>query len=158
MPGAGTQAQVSRNVRFIDAAPERVFSVLADPDGYGEWVVGSRDIRDADPDFPAPGTVFHHSVGIGPLVVHDHTEVLAADPPRMLRLRAHARPLGSAVVTLRLEPRRFGTEVTMIEDPAGWTTPLWILPPTHVFGRLRNFESLRRLKALAEGRGPRRDA
>lgn len=76
----------------------------------------------------------------------------------MLRLLAHARPLGSAVVTLRLEPRRFGTQVTMIEDPAGWTTPLWVLPSTHVFGRLRNFESLRRLKALAEGRGPRRDA
>jgi uncharacterized protein YndB with AHSA1/START domain len=144
---------MARNVRFIDAPPERVFSVLADPRSYGDWVVGSREIRDADPRFPAPGTRLHHSIGAGPLVVRDHTEVLASDPPRLLRLRARARPLGSAIVTLKLEPRRAGTEVTMIENPSGCTKPLWLLPPTHLFGRLRNFESLRRLKALAERPG-----
>jgi uncharacterized protein YndB with AHSA1/START domain len=141
---------MSRNVRFIDAAPERVFAVLADAACYREWVVGSQEIHDADASFPAPGSRFHHSVGIGPLVVRDHTEVLASDPPRLLRLRANARPLGCATVTLRLQPRRAGTEVTMIEDPSGPSAPLWLLPTTHVFGRLRNFESLRRLKALAE--------
>ncbi len=143
---------MSRNVRYIDVSPERVFAVLADARCYGEWVVGSKEIRDADSSFPAPGSRFHHSVGVGPLVVRDHTEVVASDPPRLLRLRARARPLGCATVTLRLEPRRSGTEVTMIEDPAGPSAPLWLLPLTHVFGRLRNFESLRRLKALAERR------
>jgi uncharacterized protein YndB with AHSA1/START domain len=143
---------MSRNVRFIEAAPERVFSVLADARCYGDWVVGSREIRDADPAFPAPGARFHHTIGVGPLVVRDHTEVLACEPPRLLRLRARARPFGAAIVTLTLEPRRAGTEVTIVEDPSGWTKPLWLLPSTHVFGRLRNFESLRRLKRLAERR------
>lgn len=144
---------MARNVRFIDAAPERVFAVLADARHYSDWVVGSREIRDADPAFPAPGARFHHTLGVGPLAVRDHTEVLACEPPHLLRLRARARPFGAAVVTLKLTPRRAGTEVTMVEDPSGCTKPLWLLPATHVFGRLRNFESLRRLKQLAERRG-----
>jgi uncharacterized protein YndB with AHSA1/START domain len=144
---------MSRNARFIAAPPERVFSVLADPRNYAEWVVGSQEIRDADAAFPAAGSRFHHSVGVGPLVLRDHTEVLACEPPRSLRLKARARPLGSATVTLMLQPRRGGTEVTMVENPSGHTTPLWVLPSTHLFARLRNRESLRRLKALVERPG-----
>ena len=58
---------MARNQRDIDAPPERVFAVLADPRCYPEWVVGSKEIRAADPGFPAPGTRFHHTVGVGPL-------------------------------------------------------------------------------------------
>jgi uncharacterized protein YndB with AHSA1/START domain len=141
---------MARNQRYIDAPPERVFALLSDPRRYSEWVVGSSEIRDADPAFPAPGSRFHHSVGIGPLVVKDHTEVLACDPPWSLTLEAKARPLASATVRMLLEPRRSGTWVTMIEDPSGCSAPLKYLPLTHVFGRVRNFESLRRLRALAE--------
>jgi uncharacterized protein YndB with AHSA1/START domain len=143
---------MARNQRYIDAPPERVFAVLADPRCYPEWVVGAKEIRAADPGFPAAGTRFHHSVGVGPLAVRDHTAVLASDPPRSLTLDAHARPLGSATVRLELEPRRAGTRVTMIEDPSGCTTPLKYLPTTHLFARVRNFESLRRLQALVERR------
>jgi uncharacterized protein YndB with AHSA1/START domain len=144
---------VARNRRYIDAPPERVFAVLADAPSYGEWVVGSKHIRDADATFPAPGSRFHHTIGIGPLVLRDHTQVLESDPPRRLRLRARARPLGSANVTLELVPDRDGTRVTMIEDPAGFAAPLRFLPITHLPTRLRNAESLRRLKALVERRG-----
>ena len=66
----------------VDAAPEDVWAVLADADSYGEWVVGSDTIRDADAGFPAKGTRFHHRVGVGPLKTNDHTEVLDADPRR----------------------------------------------------------------------------
>jgi uncharacterized protein YndB with AHSA1/START domain len=144
---------VARNRQYIDAPPERVFAVLADAPAYCEWVVGSKHIRDADATFPAPGSRFHHAIGVGPLVLHDHTEVLESDAPRHLRLRAQARPLGSATVTLDLAPERDGTRVTMVEDPSGFTAPLRFLPIVHVFTRLRNAESLRRLKALVERRG-----
>jgi uncharacterized protein YndB with AHSA1/START domain len=144
---------VARNRRYIDASPERVFAVLADAPAYAEWVVGSKEIRDADAAFPARGSRFHHSIGIGPLVLRDHTEVLESDPPWRLRLRARARPFGSATVTLELAPEGDGTAVTMIEDPSGFTSPLWLLPTTHLVTRLRNAESLRRLKALAERPG-----
>jgi uncharacterized protein YndB with AHSA1/START domain len=141
---------VARNRRHVDAAPERVYAVLADARRYADWVVGSQDVRDADPAFPRPGTRFHHSVGIGLFVVKDHTEVLEADPPWRLRLAAHARPLGSATVTLELEPRGSGTAVTMIEDPRGISAPLKLLPLVHLFARVRNAESLRRLAELVE--------
>jgi len=144
---------MARNQRYIDAPPERVYAVLADPRCYPEWVVGSKEIRAADPGFPAPGTRFHHSVGVGPLAVRDHTAVLASDPPRLLTLEAHARPFGSATVRLELEPRQAGTRVTMIEDPSGCTTPLKYLPAMHLLTRVRNCESLRRLQALVERRG-----
>jgi uncharacterized protein YndB with AHSA1/START domain len=141
---------VARTRRFIAASPERVFAVLADAGRYSDWVVGSQRIRGADPGFPAPGSRFHHSVGIGPLALHDHTEVLEADRPRRLKLVARARPLGTATVTLELRAERDGTEVTMVEDPAGHTAPLRFVPLVHAFARLRNAESLRRLQALVE--------
>lgn len=144
---------MARNQRYIDAPPEQVFAVLSDAWSYAEWVVGSTHIRDADAAFPAAGSRFHHTIGIGPLRLHDHTEVLESHPPRRLRLEARARPLGSATVTLDLAPERQGTRVTMIEDPSGFTAPLRFLPPTHLLTRIRNGESLRRLQALVERRG-----
>ncbi len=141
---------MARNQTYIEAPPERVYAVLADAHSYGEWVVGSKEIRDADAGFPAPGSRLHHSVGVGPLVIKDHTEVLESEPPRRLKLKARALPLGTATVTLELAPDRTGTRLTMVEDPSGYTAPLRWFPPMQLFTRVRNTESLRRLKALAE--------
>src|SRR5215207_10106360 len=96
--------QVARNEVFISARPDAVFEVLGDPRTYGEWVFGSREIRAADEHWPAPGAAFDHSVGKAPAV--------------MLELRARARPLPTARITLHLQPDRDGTRVTMIEEPA----------------------------------------
>ena len=80
------------------------------------------------------------------------------DPPRRLRLRAKARPLGVAHVVLELEPHPGGTRVTMIEDAGNRLTRLFFNPLTHLLVRGRNFESLRRLRDIAETRdGSRRD-
>jgi uncharacterized protein YndB with AHSA1/START domain len=134
----------------MPVAPEVVWAVLADPASYGHWVVGSKHIRDADAGFPAPGTKFHHTVGIGPLTVRDHTEVLEADAPRLLRLRAKARPAGTAMVTLELTAHGGESWVRMTEDLDG---PYAILNPfVQVLIKLRNAESLRRLEALAVSR------
>lgn len=146
---------MARNEIHIDASPEAVFDVLADARTYGEWVVGSREIRAADEHWPAPGSAFDHSVGTVPLVIKDHTAVVAARPPVMLELRAHARPLPTARITLHLAPDDDGTRVTMIEDPANLLLNLLAGPLGHTAIRLRNSESLRRLKALAEGTTPR---
>ena len=141
------------NETHIDAPPERVFAVLADYSAYGEWVVGSRLMRGADPDFPAAGTKFHHQVGIGPLHLNDHTKVLEVDQPRKLILKAKARPfLGTAIVDITLEPRDGGTHVTLREDPGDSITAFIFNPLTHLLVRGRNTESLERLKKLAEER------
>lgn len=141
---------MARNETIIRTSPERVFEVLMDPDCYGEWVVGSKHIRGADPDWPAVGSRFHHTVGVGPLNLDDHTRVEAIDPPRLLKLRARARPLGTAMVTLELSPRNGDTHVTMIEDPGDRLTALIFNPLTHMLTRRRNDESLRRLAEIAE--------
>ena len=140
------------NEIHIDAPPERVFAVLADWRSYGDWVVGSRLMRGADPGFPAAGTRFHHTIGWGPLNLNDHTVVLEVDQPRKLVLKAKARPLGTAVVALNMEREAGGTRVRMREDPGDAATAFVFNPLTHLLVRGRNTESLQRLKRLAEER------
>lgn len=143
---------MATNEIHIDAPPERVFAVLADWRSYSHWVVGSRTMRGADPGFPAAGTRFHHCVGIGPLTLADHTEVLEVDPPHKLVLRARARPLGTAIVGLELEAEDSGTRARMREGPGDPLSVIVLNPLTDVLVRLRNAESMRRLKEVAEER------
>ena len=143
---------VAINETHIDAPPERVFAVLADWRSYSEWVAGSKYMRGADPGFPAAGTRFHHVVGVGPLELADHTQVVEVEQPRRLILRARARPLGTAIVDLELTEADGGTHVRMREDPGDPLTAFVFQPLTHLLVRHRNVESLRRLKELAESR------
>ena len=136
----------------IDLAvgPERVFAVLSDPDAYGDWVVGSDMIRDADPHWPAVGSRFHHRVGAGPIKIKDHTEVLELDPTGMLVLRARARPMGTARVTMKWVARGSGTHVTMREIAGDPLSRLAINPLTDWLVDRRNRLALRRFKRIAE--------
>ncbi len=129
--------------------PTAVWDALANPGGYGYWVAGSKLIRDVEGDWPAPGSRFHHTVGVGPIKVSDHTESLEADPPERLRIRAKARPLGTATVTMEMTPRAGGTLVRMTETPDGLGKLVKLNPLFHVLTRLRNAESLMRLEELA---------
>lgn len=128
-----------------------VFDVLGDPRSYADWVVGSSEVRAADREWPAEGSALHHSVGAWPLVLKDKTTVVRARAPVMLELRARARPLPSMCVTLRLQPDGKGTRLTMVEDPANALLNLLAGPFGHLAVRIRNRESLRRLRALTEG-------
>jgi hypothetical protein len=135
--------------RYMPVEREAVWAVLARPGSYGYWVVGSKQIRDADPDWPAAGSKFHHTIGLGPFKVRDHTESIEARRPAELRLRAKGRPLGTAVVSLSLVPRGGGTVVRMTENPDGLTALLAFNPLVHLFTMGRNEESLMRLEELA---------
>lgn len=145
---------MSTTRRTIAAPPERVWAVLADADNYAHWVVGARDIRDADPGFPAVGTSFKHTLGLGPIDLKDESDVVESDPPRRLVLHVKARPLGRGVVALDLVPEGAGTLVTMREGPASLLARLMYNPIADRALHGRNAESLRRLAELAEGRAP----
>ncbi len=140
---------MATNRRFMPVPPDAVWEALADPSGYEYWVVGSKVIRDAEPGFPAPGTKFHHTIGFGPFTLQDHTEVLEAERPGLLKLRAKGRPLGTASVTLRMTPEDGGTTVEMVERPDGPFAILNVNPLLHVLTKVRNSESLMRLEELA---------
>ncbi len=141
---------MARNHAVIEAAPDTVFDVLTDPDDYPRWVVGASDIRDLDPDWPAVGSAFHHRIGLGPLTVPDRTTVVEIERPRRLVLQARARPAGTARITLELEASGSDTRVTLVEDPGDLLTRLVFTPLVHLAVRVRNAESLRRLKRLVE--------
>jgi uncharacterized protein YndB with AHSA1/START domain len=134
------------------ASPEDVFAVLADPKAYGDWVVGSKYIRGADPGFPAVGTKFHHTVGFGPIEVKDHSEVVESEPPNRLVLHVKARPFGTAKVEMTMVPNDGGTLIEMREEPLDLASRLIHNKLADLVLHGRNVEALKRLKELAEGR------
>jgi len=40
----------------MEATPEEIFAVLADGHAYDDWVVGAKQIRAVDADWPAKGS------------------------------------------------------------------------------------------------------
>ncbi|GAC1316611.1 MAG: SRPBCC family protein [Acidimicrobiales bacterium] len=146
---------MARNASMIPVPPEQVFAVLADPFRYHEWVVGAKEVRGVDGDWPEPGSVFHHSLGMGPLTLQDNTECLEVDAPRRIVLEARARPLGRARIEIRLVAVPEGTRVTM--DEVVVSPPLMKLagPLMDPLMHLRNVEALRRLGAAAGAPAPK---
>ena len=138
--------------RTLDAPPEAVAMVLADPRAYDGVVVGSRRIRWFDPRWPEPGSRFHHTLGLGPLTVRDHSEVVAEDLPRSLRLLVHVGPFGSAEVVFRLTPEGDRTHVQLTETPTSGLLAWSWTPPAVALTRWRNERVLGRLEELARGR------
>jgi NAD(P)-dependent dehydrogenase (short-subunit alcohol dehydrogenase family)/uncharacterized protein YndB with AHSA1/START domain len=156
----GYLSAIAKNRVHIEATREKVFSVLADAERYPDWVVGASGVTDHDPDFPAAGARFSHRVGLRPVTLSDHTEVVSVDPPRWIELKAKARPLGTAHIEIELRERAGGTEVTLTEMPGDRLSALVATNPVADTAlRLRNAEALSRLKRLVEGRpelAPRR--
>jgi uncharacterized protein YndB with AHSA1/START domain len=142
---------MARAEAFVAAPPEAVFQELADPAGYADWVVGTQAIPSVDPDWPAPGAAFSYRAGITLLTISDETVVEEAEPPRRLVLRVQAGPLPAARVTFQLEPEAGGTRVVLIEDVAHPALNLLAGPVGHLAVRVRNRETLRRLKSRVEG-------
>ena len=141
------------NEAYINVPPATVFGVLSDPVNYPKWVVGARKIRTADSDFPAVGTRFHHQVGVAPLVLNDHTVVLANDAPSRLVLRAKTRPFGTARVDLGLLAEGSGTRVRMTEVAGDAPSRILLNRVSDPLIHARNVRSLERLKRLAENLG-----
>jgi carbon monoxide dehydrogenase subunit G len=145
---------MAHNEIFIGVTPERVFSVLSEPRSFARWVVGSSEVRRADPEWPAVGTAFDHRVGIWPLTLSDNSEVVQCDPPRLLKMVVKARPFSRAFVTLKLEPSGDGTLLSMDEYAADARSCILLNPLSDPLVHLRNNVSLRRLRALSEGKEP----
>ena len=134
------------NRTHIDAPPVDVFRVLADARSYEHWVVGCADIRAVSGDWPAPGSCFHHTVGLGPFKVKDSTKAIEVELGRRLTIEARARPAGVALVTFTLEPAEEGTTVTIEERAVRGLARTLANPVLDALIHLRNAETLRRLE------------
>jgi uncharacterized protein YndB with AHSA1/START domain len=143
---------MSRNSILIDAPAEIVFDILSDPPSYQIWVVGNKAVRGYDRSWPTPGSEFQHKVGLGLLAIKDKTIAVESDPGHRLVMVARALPFIRATVSFTLDTEGPGCRVTMEEHPRGnpWQA-LWNPLIDRLTG-LRNAETLRRLKRLAEVR------
>jgi uncharacterized protein YndB with AHSA1/START domain len=138
---------VARNEIHAAVPPRDVFAVLADPRLYGNWVVGASTTRGVEGRWPDVGAVLHHTQA---WLLRDTTSVIASEPPARLVLEARARPLAVARVDIRLEPEDGGTRIVLDERPTGGLAgalPSWMTEPGMA---LRNRETVRRLRRLAE--------
>lgn len=137
----------------LRAAPELVWEALMTASDYPRWIVGAQAFRGESDDWPAPGSRFHHAVGIGPVRLRDTTSLLEVDDGRRVALEARARPTGRARVEIELTPAADGhTRVSMSEraiSGPGRLVPAALHDPVI---RLRNREALRRLARLVEPR------
>jgi uncharacterized protein YndB with AHSA1/START domain len=141
------------NTVTVEAPPDIVFSVLADPPSYASFVVGTKRIRRFDARFPDLGSEFHHTLGVGPVpVVWDLSRVEEVDDGRRLVLRAQMRPLAVNLVAFTLRPVDAGTEVEVEEYAIEGPVALLWNPGFEALMSLRNTEMLRRLKKLSERR------
>jgi uncharacterized protein YndB with AHSA1/START domain len=128
---------------------EQVWAVLSDGQRYAEWVVGTDHIRDVDDGFPAPGTRLHYTVGRGPLRHEGHTEILSLDSGKRIELEAHAWPLGTARIVLRLTDGHPGCTVEIEEHPRRGLASRLYNPVLDLAVKARNVETLRRLERAA---------
>lgn len=141
----------------IEADPSDVFAVLEDPATYPLWVVGARRLREADEEWPAVGSRLHHAVGaFGITLIRDVTVVRRMEPDVLLVLEAKLRPVGIALVLLRLTPIDVGTVVTIEETPVDGPAEKVHNPVITWSLQLRNRWALRKLAKLARGRAAER--
>ena len=138
--------------RHVAATPDQVYDVLCDGWLYAVWVVGASQIRNVEKGWPVAGTKIHHSVGAWPFLLSDETEVVTSARPGRLVLATKARPVGTAQVTLTIEPEVGGSFVTMEESPTRGPGRWLHNPVNDALLRLRNVESLKRLASIAENR------
>jgi uncharacterized protein YndB with AHSA1/START domain len=143
---------MSVNTRLVHATPEIVWEVLADGWLYPLWVVGASRMRDVEKNWPEVGSRIHHSVGVWPALIDDHTRVLEVTPGHHLKLRARGWPLGEADVDLTLEAQGAETLVTIREEPVAGPGVLVPEPIKGLSIKWRNAETLNRLALIAENR------
>jgi hypothetical protein len=119
---------------------------------YANWVVGASRIRAVGPGWPLPGSKVHHSFGVWPALINDHTEVLACDPGRELLLKARGWPAGEARVRIQLTPGNVPNSsiISIAEDATGGPGRLVPRPARQLIISPRNTEALRRLALIAE--------
>jgi hypothetical protein len=140
--------------RTVDAPAEHVYDVLADGWSYAAWVVGASRVRDVDTTWPDAGSRIHHSIGAWPVLVNDKTTVIAAVPHESIELDVAVLSLGRGRVSLRIE--QLGERQCQVVMSEWMTEGMLSKVPEPVIDRLlyhRNVETLRRLAAIAEGRG-----
>lgn len=133
---------------WIDAAPEVLWRVYADPSRMPEWQTGSPVISEIHGRGGEPGSTYVSRRSPGSAI----TTVVSADPPHLLLTRTDAYLGLRFDVTSLLEPERGGTRLTLrvaTQWPRGMSLIGKVVESAILSGREARKE-LGRLKQLVE--------
>jgi hypothetical protein len=143
--------QTSRNQAWFNATPDAIWRYVGDARTYPDWVVGAAESRKVDPEYPQPGATLHHTQGVPKIGLKDTSTVVDSDPPAGLELEVRIRPFAVNGVRFALRGDGNGrTHVTMLEWPKYGLVARLMGPLFVPALRLRNAETLRRLRSLSE--------
>ena len=136
---------------LVRAHPADVWEVLADPYSYSEWVLGTKEIDSADPDWPAATSAFQYVAGLGPFRFGSKTVVREVDRPRRLEMEADARILAARVA---ISVRAWGDGSLVVLEEHWIRGPYLLLdnPLIDLALNIRNRMMVRNLAALVERR------
>lgn len=140
---------------LIQRSPGQVWDVLADGHAYAEWVVGTKEIRAVDGDWPALGSAIHYTVGVGPFTYDGTTTVRRLEPGHTLGLEADGGVLGTA--RIHIELLDWGDETVLIfdEHPLRGAGYRWHNTVADAVLLLRGRPMVQKLARVVESRHPR---
>ncbi|MGW5849150.1 SRPBCC family protein [Streptomyces sp. NPDC055254] len=136
--------------QLIHRSPHAVWAVLADPNLYGEWVVGPSESTPLDESWPEVGARLRYTVRLGPWSAEGVTTVRHREPGRELELEAAFKSLGTARIFLQLRPWGEETLVVCDEHPLRGLGGTLHNSAVEVLLQLRHRGMLARLAALVE--------
>lgn len=140
--------------QLVRRPPHAVWTVLADPTRYGEWVVGPSSSTPLDRDWPDLGSRLRYTVKLGPWSVEGVTTVRHREPGRELELEASFKALGTARIFLQLRPWGEETLVVCDEHPLRGPAGTFHNPVSEAALQLRHRGMLARLAGLVEEEHP----
>ncbi|MFG2720129.1 SRPBCC family protein [Streptomyces sp. NPDC048416] len=136
--------------QLIQRSPAAVWAVLADPERYGDWVVGPDKSSPIDRSWPETGARLRFTLRLGPWSGDGTTTVRHSEPCRELELEASFKALGSARIFLQLRPWGTGTLAICDEHPLRGLGGTLHNPATEVLLQLRHRGMLARLAKVVE--------
>ncbi|MFD6109051.1 SRPBCC family protein [Streptomyces yangpuensis] len=136
--------------QLIHCPPRRVWAVLADPNLYGEWVVGPSDSTPLDDSWPRTGARLRYTLRLGPWSAEGTTTVRHQEAGKELELEASFKSLGTARIFLQLRPWGEETLVVCDEHPLRGLGGTLHNPVSEAALQLRHRGMLARLAKIAE--------
>ncbi|MFE6834016.1 SRPBCC family protein [Streptomyces sp. NPDC057705] len=136
--------------QLIHQSPQAVWAVLADPNLYGEWVVGPSESTPLDQLWPEVGSRLRYTVRLGPWSTEGVTTVRHRETGRELELEASFKALGTARIFLQLRPWGEETLVVCDEHPLRGLGGTLHNPVSEAALQLRHRGMLARLARLVE--------
>jgi hypothetical protein len=141
--------------QLIERSPRQVWSVLADPARYNDWVVGVAGSEPGRGQWPEVGSDLVYRVVLGPWESGGRTIVRRVEAPSILELEADSGPLGTARIAVEVRPWGGRDSIVTIDEhplrgPAGSLHNAAL----DVFLQVRHRSMLSRLAEVVERSDP----